>query len=203
MPTGYTADIQNDISFEEYALGCARAFGACIEQRDDNAGDDPLRDMQLSYYKEKLPKALAFLGYLQSLDDAQQEEFGNEERNNEIARIRGKLDEAEALKVKYEQMLDKVKGWEPPTPNHVNLKDFMIKQIVESIVFDCDTSYYTKALQSAVTKTPLDFYQQAIKDAEWDCEHIENELNNTKYRTEAANAWIIDLYKSLGKEISK
>ena len=155
MPTGYTADIQNDISFEDYALGCARAFGACIEQRDDNAGDAPKLREADTYYEEKLPKALAFLGYLQSLDDVQQEEFGNEERDKEIARIRGKLDETQALNVKYEQMVDKVKGWEPPTPNHVKLKDFMFKQIVDSIVFDCDTSYYTKALHRQHSKSSL------------------------------------------------
>ena len=202
MPSGYTADIQNDISFEEYALGCARAFGACIEQRGDSAGDAPKLREADTHYKKKLPEALAFLGYLQSLDDAQQEEFGNEERDKEIVRIRGKLDETQALKVKYEQMLDKVKGWEPPTPNHVKLKDFMFKQIVDSIVFDCDTSYYTKALQAAVTKTPLDFYQEALKNAEWECDHYESQLNETNLRVEEANAWIIQLYKSLGREIS-
>ena len=43
MPTGYTADIYegNDVSFRDFALKCARAFGACIEQRDDDANDKP------------------------------------------------------------------------------------------------------------------------------------------------------------------
>lgn len=27
MPTGYTAEVQKGISFDKYALGCARAFG--------------------------------------------------------------------------------------------------------------------------------------------------------------------------------
>jgi hypothetical protein len=201
MPSGYTADIEKDISFEDFVLGCARAFGACIMQRDDSAGDKPKLREEDTYYAEKLPEELAFLGYLQSLDDAQQEEFGNEERDKEISRIRGKLDATQALLTKYQLMAEKVGAWEPPTPNHVNLKEFMTGQIVESINFDCDTSYYTKLLQAAVTKTPLDFYQEALKNAEWQCDHYENQLNESRIRVKEANDWIIQLYKSLGREI--
>jgi len=41
MPTGYTTDIYNgkDVSFRDFALNCARAFGACIMQRDDPADE--------------------------------------------------------------------------------------------------------------------------------------------------------------------
>ena len=37
MPTGYTLDLYNgkDITFEEFVLKCARAFGALIDMRDE------------------------------------------------------------------------------------------------------------------------------------------------------------------------
>lgn len=37
MPTGYTADVADGkiTDFVEYALQCARAFGACIMLRDE------------------------------------------------------------------------------------------------------------------------------------------------------------------------
>ena len=43
MPTGYTTDIYNgkDVTFKDFALKCARAFGACIHQREDNIDDLP------------------------------------------------------------------------------------------------------------------------------------------------------------------
>lgn len=43
MPSCYTSDIADgkDVSFNDFVLKCARAFGACIEQRDDNANDKP------------------------------------------------------------------------------------------------------------------------------------------------------------------
>ena len=199
MPTGYTADIKKDISFEDFVLGCARHFGPCM---DRSGGEPKLRqNTEIAYYEEKLLENLAYFGYLQSLDDAQQEEFGNEERNKDIARIRSELDAAQTLLTKYELMAQKIGAWEPPTPNHVNLKEFMTEQIVESIRCDCDPTFYTRLLQAAVTKTPLDFYREALAEAEQECRYIENELNDSKVRVKEANDWIIQLYKSLGREI--
>lgn len=34
-------------------------------------------------------------------------------------------------------MLDQVQLWQPPTDDHMGLKEFMIQQIEESIKFDC------------------------------------------------------------------
>jgi hypothetical protein len=43
MPTGYTAMIEEreDVTFREFALTCARAFGACIMQRDNSLAEPP------------------------------------------------------------------------------------------------------------------------------------------------------------------
>lgn len=37
MPTAYTADIAKGITFKQYAMNCARAFGALIDLRDKPA----------------------------------------------------------------------------------------------------------------------------------------------------------------------
>ncbi len=198
MPTGYTADIVRDQSFEDFALGCARAFGACLHQRDDSMKDKPALREESSYYEEKLPEALAELGYLQSLTDAQIEEYGQEQRDEEIARIQKWIEEKSSLREKYNAMLNKVGAWNPPTPDHQGLKEFMTKQIVDSIQFDCDTKYYLDSLQDAITKTPTDFYNDAVRKAEWNVKHYEEELEKEKKRVSESNNWIIELYKSLG-----
>lgn len=41
MPTGYTADIKDGITFRDFALRCARAFGATIMQRDEDISIPP------------------------------------------------------------------------------------------------------------------------------------------------------------------
>ena len=198
MPTGYTHDIENGQTFEDYALRCARAFGACTLQRDESANERPKLREESSLYDEKLPEALAELGYLQSLDNKQKEEFGTEERDKAIADIQESLEKKSALESKYRDMLNKVSAWTPPTKDHVGLKEFMTKQIVDSINFDCDTKFYIEELQKAITKKPADFYADAVKKAEWNCNYYEEELEKDLKRTEESNVWIMDLYKSLG-----
>jgi len=200
MPTGYTHDIKNGITFEDYAFKCALAFGACLPQRDESANERPKLREESSLYEEKLPEALAEYGYLMSLNNKQQNEYGTEERDKEIANIQASLEKKRDLESKYRNMLNKVEAWPPPTNNHVSLKGFMIKQIAESIEFDCNTNHYIEELQKAITKKPADFYADAVKKAEWNCNYYEEELEKDLKRTEESNAWIMDLYKSLGIE---
>lgn len=198
MPTGYTANIENGESFENFVLGCARAFGACAHQRDDTMKDKPkLREVS-NYYEEKLPEALAELGFLQSLTDTQIDEHGKELRDEEIASIQKSIEEKRALEGKYMAMLDKVSAWNPPTQDHVGLKEFMIKQIKDTIDFDCNTKYYIERLQTAISKNAIDFYNDALQSAEWNVNHYEEELEKEKTRVAESNNWIIELYKSLG-----
>jgi hypothetical protein len=198
MPTGYTHAIEKGQSFEDFALNCARAFGACIMQRDDPASDKPKLREESSYYEEKLPEALAEYGYLQSLTEEQKEAYGEEERDKEIARIQKAIEDKSALREKYNAMMAKVGAWNPPTSEHQGLKEFMTKQIVDSISFDCDTKYDLERLQTAISKTSIDFYNDAVKSVEWNAKHYEEELEKEKKRVADSNNWILELYKSLG-----
>lgn len=56
---------------------------------------------------------------------------------NEKDRINEINDKRIKLKKRYEEILEKVIKWEPPTKDHVGLKEFAINQINESIDFDC------------------------------------------------------------------
>ena len=61
MPTGYTSDIYDgkDISFREYALKCARNFGAYVEMRDSSLDTEMPTEFEPStYYRDKLDEAL-------------------------------------------------------------------------------------------------------------------------------------------------
>lgn len=48
---------------------------------------------------------------------------------------------------RYESMLEKARAWEPPTPDHVEMKTFMIEQI--EISMPCST--YEPSVPEAVT----------------------------------------------------
>ena len=68
MPTAYTADIEKDMSFEDFVLRCSRNFGATMHQRDDNMKDKPkLRSDESSYHVDSLSRAKAEVSKLEAM----------------------------------------------------------------------------------------------------------------------------------------
>ena len=193
MPTGYTEDIYNgkDVSFSDFALKCARAFGACIEQRDDDPNDKPklIEKTKDNYHIKKIEKAKKWKKPTKvEFDDyvKMQTAYCNE-----------KIDKQNKLKASYQKMLDKVNAWTPPTKEHEGLKKFMIEQLTGSLDFDCSNDYYQRELNNIKQLT----YNEYVKDMrdrnKRDIEYHTNELKKDNERTDNRNAWISALYKSL------
>lgn len=201
MPTGYTAAIANDISFEEYALQCARAFGACLHQRDDNTTDKPkLREESSGHYEQMLLEAEAELGAFKTMTMAQKEAVGQELKEEEVARCQERFNEKVLLKNKYNDMLAKVQAWTPPSLDHVELKRFMADQIIKSIEFDCDTDYAINELRKASEMTALEYHAKKVSELEWNVSYYAEQADEEKQRNTNANQWIKSLYDSLGVE---
>jgi hypothetical protein len=200
MPTSYTADIENDISFEDYALGCARAFGATMHQRDDNMKDKPkLRGVESSYHIDALSAAKKAVSELEAMAGVNDRtKYGKKVIEEEIAYSQESFNKKIILKNKYENMRSKVYNWFPPTLDHENLKNFMINQINESIDFDCNINYDMESLTELSRANPLDKYNEALLRAYKMVEYHETELYNESERTANANKWIAALYDSLG-----
>ena len=53
------------------------------------------------------------------------------------ARQENYKEENEQIKARYWNMLSQAQDWVPPTPEHNKLKEFMIKQLENSLNFDC------------------------------------------------------------------
>ncbi len=146
MPTGYTADIKDGISFKTFALNCARAFGACVLLRDEPAGGDQIPDefTPSDYHSKAAQKAREELAHLLTLTPAQRNQCANKAWDDaETARMQ-MLDERRKTREAYEVMLAQVDAWSPPTGDHAGLQDFMRDQIQQSIKFDCGGEYGTK-----------------------------------------------------------
>ena len=132
MPTGYTAIIESDkeVTFKEYALGCARNFGACITMRDDPADAEiPDEFKPSTYHINAIKNAEKGLKDLEKMTDQQIETQAKNEFNNELFRIDESLAKERRISDRYAEMKKKVIQWKPPTPDHVGLKDFMLQQI--------------------------------------------------------------------------
>lgn len=144
MPTGYTADIKDGITFQTFAMNCARAFGACVTLRDERGGGAAIPDAfaPSDYHLKELGKARADFAALDEMTPAQCErEAAKTFDAAETRRIMG-LKEMADQRAAYEAMLAKVNAWTPPTSDHAGLKRFMAEQITESIRFDCSGTYY-------------------------------------------------------------
>jgi hypothetical protein len=138
MPTGYTCDIKDGISFEKFALICARAFGACISMREDSL-DTPIPEelTPSDYHEKQIKKAELELEELKAMSMEDAQEKAKKEWQSEWDNHRRIIDENAKLRRLYEDMLMNVYCWTPPTTEHNGLKKFMEEQILSSIDFDC------------------------------------------------------------------
>jgi hypothetical protein len=194
MPTGYTAAIADGITFEQYALGCARAFGALITMRDEPA-DAPIPDhFEPSDYNQKaIDRSQAELDRVLGLSQEQAADERDEAYQAELESYKRRLAKAADLRTKYEAMLASVRTWEAPTPDHVEYKSFMEKQIVDSIDWDCDTSHDKAPGCKSVDGWLATRIAELRRDLAYHTKAHAEEVE----RTDARNQWIKALRESL------
>ena len=145
MPTGYTGPIyegKEDYTFEKFAMRCARSFGACVGLRDEPLDKEIDLDKHFQpsdYYKKELERAekeyKEFLLNPPTVDELSKEYDEMVEKNKKEYLAR--KEENEQRKIRYYNMLSQAQDWVPPTPEHCKLKEFMIKQLEDSLNFDC------------------------------------------------------------------
>ena len=90
MPTGYTAKLmEKGKSFDEFVLFCARAFGACIDMRDEDMNAPIPEQFQPSaYYQKSVDENSAELTRLESMTNEERLAFGAKTRADRIERNR-------------------------------------------------------------------------------------------------------------------
>lgn len=140
MSSGYTADVANGkiTTFREFAMRCARAMGACITMREDPIDADIPEAFEPSqYHREQSDKAKIELAEYRALTNVELMGSMNAEYEAAMSRWRESIVRKSAEQSRYEQMLDDVKEWKPPTDEHKGLKKFMLDQLRESVKSDC------------------------------------------------------------------
>jgi hypothetical protein len=195
MPTGYTNKIYSGKpqTFGEFAISCARAFGALVEMRDDNPDAPiPFEIKPDEYHRKALEEAQKKLGALcvVSAEDAATEA----EREFQRVETQWKKSRAERLSLsdRYVAMLDQVNAWSPPTEDHKALKEFMVQQITESIRFDCSTSWPYPVQQSGSEWLKAE-RARATRDVDYHREEWDKACRRAAERT----AWLRALRASL------
>lgn len=200
MPTGYTDQIKIDTPFSEWAMKCARAFGALIMMRDDSADAPIPQEFQAdtSYYDRGIEAAQTRLMQLADMTNEQlAADLAKHNDEQRASRLKSHLQAVET-RAKYERMLLLVNEWEPPTPDHTGMKKFMQEQITESIKFDChDDDEFLDSCYPIFTGTPQEWRErQLAKEHQSLAYHNENRQGEIE-RTRQRNEWVKALRGSL------
>lgn len=194
MPTGYTAKlIEDGQTFREFALTCSRAFGACIHQRDEPLNTPPKKHGPSEYHIKAITDAKKRLAELSDMNNEQRFAYGEGLRNaaiDDATKYREREIEEES---RLAQMAAQVKEWNPPTKDHIGLKDFMLEQLKIS----GHESYFAKRLEAAKKLTPVQCFADAFSAAERDVEYHLKSLAEETARSNERNEWIDKLYQSL------
>lgn len=198
MPTGYTEPIKDGMQFPEYALRCARQFGAMIRFRDESLGKPLPDEMEpILYHKEKALEVEKELDNIASMSDSDCEIAAMSEYNSAVKTYHRQIKEHEELELKYRAILEKAHQWNPPTEDHKGLKTFMVEQLRSSIDFDCDVQYYKQSLSKLAPKTGKqwrDYEDQRLLDSlKYHKESWDKELKVVA----RANRWLRKLRESV------
>jgi len=194
MPTCYTLDLYDgkDLTFEEFVLRCARAFGALISMRDESI-DTPIpeRFEPSDYHLKELEKAKKRLKEIKKWNEEKAEQEAERAYQEVLKRREEFIEKNKLIRKRYEDMLSKVQKWKPPTIEHESLKQFMIQQLVESIEFDCFVPEMPQRLSGK------EYKEQQIKKALNDIDYHEKEYAEEVNRVHERNKWLLSLRESL------
>jgi hypothetical protein len=196
MASGYTYGVQSGevTEFRDFAMRCARAFGALIEMRD-SPPDAPIpREFApSSYHAEKIQEAALKIAALEEMDRSDMEDAAAQEYAEHLRRYNERRAQRRVHCQRYEAMLAQVKAWEPPTTDHAEMKKFMRDQLTESMKWDCDGSYdeAPERLSGPVWHT------EALSKAHKSLAYHREESEKERERCAARNKWVRDLRESL------
>lgn len=198
--TGYTYQlVEKDQNFNQFVWTCARAFGALIHMRDEDL-DAPINleeNSESSYHKDRLKEEKDKLDQLVALKPYDREGYGQLLKRNNIGYCKEGLDKAIAERDKMEGMLSQVLDWTPPSNDHVNLKNFMLNQLGESLKYN-HTDYYRENLEKAYGADPMDLFADALDSCKRSIVYHEENIAKDALSSEGNNEWLQKLIESVG-----
>ena len=146
------------------------------------------------YHIECLANATQEHKRLQDMTDEERVAFGAQAKEEAVINLQKNLARQIAENERLNEMTLQVNAWKPPTPDHNELKAFMLDQIKMSMH---DLSYTRKYLKEAEEHSPMSYYVAAVSTAAWNvnyhAEEDRKEFKRAEYRTE----WVKQLRMSL------
>lgn len=194
MPTGYTHNVVDGkiTEFADFAMQCARAFGALITMRDDpmDAAIPEEIKPETSYYADSLAREMKRMGEIQAMTNAEVDAAAQAEHDGAMASRAKYLADKDAESGRLNAMLSKVRAWQPPTPDHVEMKKFMIEQLTISMPGEYVPAIPILLDGATWRKEQIDSLAKAVVRSQ---KYVDEEIARAKSRTE----WVKNLRASL------
>lgn len=198
MPTGYTYYIENgDITTgKEFLKKCIRAFGCCMDQREDPLSAPLITEIKPdTYYKEQYKRSV------KKLKEFKEKSIEEIEKELEVEKIKTKnrnkerLYEMQSLREKYLKVREEVEKWTPPTPEHEGIKVFALEQIDMCMP---DLSVINDYEEECDEKENIEEYISDVKRLlEEDIEHYKKKMIEEEQRAASRTKFIKDFLDSL------
>lgn len=196
MPTGYTEGVCTGriSSFYDYAMGCARAFGALIMMKEEPSGTPiPDRFEPSDYHQKKIAETEKELAEVLALSYEECEKRAIDEYSAAIGSQNNRLEENDRKLARYNAMLSEAKKYTPPTAEHEGFAEFLVKQIEDSIKWD-DISDY---IEEPVLLSREEWKDEKIKVLHHELDYHRRMHDEEVQMTEGRNEWIRNLKESL------
>ena len=174
-------------------MSCARAFGALVTMRDEPS-DAVIPDefVPTDYHVKNIKRLKSKLASIEKLTPEEVREAARLEFVDKFHQRDAWRTERRILRDKYEEMLNKVNAWNPPSNDHYGLKRFMIQQIEESIRHDC------WEYDDELVEDPPDVWRSKKKEAiRKSIAYHEKEDREERERVADRNRWVRELRWSL------
>ena len=196
MPTGYTAGVQDGSikTFREYAMRCARAFGACITLRDDPMSDEIPEFRVADYYVESVQQAKEKFLEWQLMDAADRRAAYEKAKQENDKYVSESVARCRTERERYNAMLEKAKQFVPPTPDHREFATFMQTQLTDSIQWDCSTDYYETRAAFPDFETWAVRHDDELRDS---LQRRQQSLVEETDRVNSRNEWVRNLREAV------
>ena len=198
MPTGYTAAVQSGeiTELRQFAMQCARAFGALITMRDDpwNAPIPAKLEPDTQYHDEQIAELNQEIARLAAMGEQEKQDAAAGHFAEERQSWQRRYAEREQDRGRYTAMLEKVRAWHPAEAC-TGLKDFMVEQLESSLDFDCSPweKYYPKPTEQPAEAWHAATMAETIRCLTYHSEERAKEIERTNER----NLWLDALRTSL------
>lgn len=198
--------VDQNQTFEEFMISCAKGFGAVIMMRDMD-GDEEITIKNISessdYHLNEIAQAEKELTRLQNMSSEERALYGETTRQKEIESINECMATRRAELDICKNTLSKVKSWTPPTDDHISYKDTIVKWMEETLKNEemGPDSYYEKERKLLQKSSPMSIYQRDVQQIKEDIVYHDEALAKEKARNAERISWTSALFKSLGKEL--